>query len=160
MASNVLPLFWQLSSTDKEARLNASQELVGALETFQQQHVARKGDASAQKATEDVDMDSDQEEDSDDDSDLDSDESGVEVDADDEEGKGRPKKTTEEQEEEREMAKLDRDFDKSNSEDVRYSVKRLIRGLASSRENSRFGFAVALTEVSAGLPSYQAELYS
>jgi DNA polymerase phi len=32
---------------------------------------------------------------------------------------------------------------------VVYTVKRLVRGLASSRESSRLGFAVALTEVSA-----------
>jgi DNA polymerase phi len=31
--------------------------------------------------------------------------------------------------------------------DVSYSLKRLIRGLASPRESSRIGFAVALTEV-------------
>lgn len=32
--------------------------------------------------------------------------------------------------------------------DVAYTLKRLIRGLASPRESSRLGFAVALTEVS------------
>jgi len=31
--------------------------------------------------------------------------------------------------------------------DVNYSLKRLIRGLASPRDSSRLGFAVALTEV-------------
>ena len=34
-----------------------------------------------------------------------------------------------------------------NAEDVVYSIRRLIRGLGSSRENSRLGFSVALTEV-------------
>ncbi|KAG8686030.1 DNA-directed DNA polymerase, partial [Ceratobasidium sp. 395] len=33
-----------------------------------------------------------------------------------------------------------------NSEDVRYALRRLIRGLASPRESSRLGFSVALTE--------------
>ncbi len=34
-----------------------------------------------------------------------------------------------------------------NAQDVAYSIRRLIRGLASPRESSRIGFAVALTEV-------------
>ena len=34
-----------------------------------------------------------------------------------------------------------------NAQDVSYSIRRLIRGLASPRESSRLGFAVALTEV-------------
>jgi len=34
------------------------------------------------------------------------------------------------------------------SEDVRYALKRLTRGLASPKDSSRLGFAVALTEVS------------
>lgn len=38
-------------------------------------------------------------------------------------------------------------FENSNAPDVAYSLKRLIRGLASPRESSRLGFAVALTEV-------------
>ena len=38
-------------------------------------------------------------------------------------------------------------LDALNAQDVSYSVRRLIRGLASPRESSRLGFAVALTEV-------------
>lgn len=34
-----------------------------------------------------------------------------------------------------------------NAADVSYSIRRLIRGLASPRESSRLGFSVALTEV-------------
>lgn len=37
--------------------------------------------------------------------------------------------------------------DDLNAEDVRYAIRRLVRGLASPRESSRLGFAVALTEV-------------
>jgi DNA polymerase phi len=37
--------------------------------------------------------------------------------------------------------------DPGSSDDVPYSLKRLVRGLASPRESSRIGFAVALTEV-------------
>ena len=41
-----------------------------------------------------------------------------------------------------------------NAQDVSYSIRRLIRGLASPRESSRLGFAVALTEV-----NYESETY-
>ena len=34
------------------------------------------------------------------------------------------------------------------SSDVNYALRRLVRGLASPRDSSRLGFAVALTEVS------------
>ena len=40
-------------------------------------------------------------------------------------------------------------LDALNAQDVSYSMRRLIRGLASPRESSRLGFAVALTEVCA-----------
>ena len=39
-------------------------------------------------------------------------------------------------------------LDVLNAQDVSYSIRRLIRGLASPRESSRLGFAVTLTEVS------------
>ncbi|KAF8843637.1 hypothetical protein BDN67DRAFT_945267 [Paxillus ammoniavirescens] len=38
-------------------------------------------------------------------------------------------------------------LDTLNSQDVSYSIRRLIRGLASPRESSRVGFSVALTEL-------------
>ncbi|KIM59218.1 hypothetical protein SCLCIDRAFT_10017 [Scleroderma citrinum Foug A] len=38
-------------------------------------------------------------------------------------------------------------LDLLNSPDVSYSIRRLVRGLASSRESSRLGFSVALTEL-------------
>jgi len=38
-------------------------------------------------------------------------------------------------------------LDDLNAQDVSYSIRRLIRGLASPRESSRLGFAVTLTEV-------------
>ena len=43
-------------------------------------------------------------------------------------------------------------LDSLNSPDVAYSIRRLCRGLASPRESSRLGFAVALTEVRSFLP--------
>ncbi|EIW84995.1 hypothetical protein CONPUDRAFT_47531 [Coniophora puteana RWD-64-598 SS2] len=39
------------------------------------------------------------------------------------------------------------ELDALNAEDVTYSIRRLIRGLASPRESSRLGFAVTLTEL-------------
>ncbi|RDB24111.1 DNA polymerase V [Hypsizygus marmoreus] len=38
-------------------------------------------------------------------------------------------------------------LDVLNAQDVSYSIRRLVRGLASPRESSRLGFAVALTEL-------------
>ena len=47
-----------------------------------------------------------------------------------------------------EAAAPKKDFlDVLNAQDMSYSIKRLVRGLASPRESSRLGFAVALTEV-------------
>jgi hypothetical protein len=43
-------------------------------------------------------------------------------------------------------------LDALNAPDVAYSVRRLVRGIASPRESSRLGFAVALTEVCTKLP--------
>lgn len=59
--------------------------------------------------------------------------------------KGSPESSDEEDDEE-EGSKTD-GLDILNSQDVSYSIRRLIRGLASPRESSRLGFAVALTEV-------------
>jgi len=53
----------------------------------------------------------------------------------------------EEDEDDGESASKAGGFDILNAEDVRYAIRRLIRGLASPREMSRLGFAVALTEV-------------
>ncbi|KAJ2917228.1 hypothetical protein MD484_g3188, partial [Candolleomyces efflorescens] len=39
------------------------------------------------------------------------------------------------------------ELDLLNSQDVAYSIRRLVRGLASPRESSRLGFSVALTEL-------------
>lgn len=130
MTSNVLPLFWPLSNSSKETRITASASLVSSLESFQRSFSQNAGSS---KGKESEDGDEDEE------SASDSEESAMEVDAsDDEEGKD---------EKDCQAAKLDRQLSKDNAEDVVYSVKRLVRGLGSSRENSRLGFAVALTEV-------------
>ena len=124
MTSTVLPLFWHLASSSRETRLGASADLVGSVETFQRSFVQ-----SADPTGSD-----DGEEASDDD-----DESGMEVDGSDDD---------DDRERDAEGAKLDKGMAANNAEDVVYCVKRLVRGLGSSRESSRLGFAVALTEVS------------
>ncbi|KAI0668533.1 DNA polymerase phi-domain-containing protein [Trametes maxima] len=53
---------------------------------------------------------------------------------------------TSEDEEDGKPAKPD-GLDVLNAQDVSYSIRRLVRGLASPRESSRLGFAVALTEL-------------
>ena len=99
--STTLPLFWNLSSSSKKERLDASVQLIGALERFQAEF-APHGNTS-----------------------------------DEEEG--------DEENEERSGGKDG--LDALNASDVSYSIRRLVRGLASPRESSRLGFAVALTEV-------------
>lgn len=127
MASNVLPFFWDLASSSKSTRIKASADLVLSLENFQSTYLASKQDTPNGHA---------EEEDEESDSDA---ESGEEIDASDDE---------EDEAVNREEARaLDRQLSTQNVEDVVYSVKRLVRGLASSRESSRLGFAVALTEV-------------
>jgi DNA polymerase phi len=46
-----------------------------------------------------------------------------------------------------EQAEPELSLDDLNAQDVSYALRRLVRGLASARESSRLGFAVALTEV-------------
>lgn len=52
-----------------------------------------------------------------------------------------------ENEDENERAEKGDGLEELNAQDVSYSIRRLVRGLASPRESSRLGFAVALTEV-------------
>lgn len=54
----------------------------------------------------------------------------------------------EDEDEDEEGAPKSDGLDALNAQDVSYSIRRLVRGLASPRESSRLGFAVALTEVS------------
>ncbi|CCM03691.1 uncharacterized protein FIBRA_05836 [Fibroporia radiculosa] len=96
--STTLPLFWDLSSSSKPARIDASVKLVSALEHFQAQFVP--------KASPETSDDEDEDEES-----------------------------------------KDHSLDNLNAQDVSYSIRRLVRGLASPRESSRLGFAVALTEL-------------
>lgn len=138
MASNILPIFWNLASSSKDTRLNSSAELISSLEGFQKTYAEAR--ESKEESSEDEDDDEEDEENDDDEKDDDA-ESGIEVDEDDEmDGEGNEAARTEAKE-------LDKRLDKDNAADVVYAVKRLIRGLGSSRDSSRLGFAVALTEV-------------
>lgn len=61
---------------------------------------------------------------------------------------GKDEKDEKEREDEEESDEnAETSIDVLNAEDVRYAIRRLVRGLASPRESSRLGFAVALTEV-------------
>jgi DNA polymerase phi len=93
--ATTLPLFWNLASTSKRERVDASVALVSALQQFQTNFHAN-----------------------------------------------RPSEASDEDE-----AMTSNELDVLNAPDVSYSVRRLVRGLASPRESSRLGFAVILTEV-------------
>ncbi|SJL00256.1 uncharacterized protein ARMOST_03568 [Armillaria ostoyae] len=94
--STTLPLFWNLSSSSKKERIDASVKLISSLEQFQEQFAKDSSDTSEDESQEDDKIDP---------------------------------------------------LDKYNAHDVSYSVRRLVRGLASPRESSRLGFSVALTEL-------------
>ncbi|TFY61434.1 hypothetical protein EVG20_g7059 [Dentipellis fragilis] len=124
--STTLPLFWNLSSANKKERLAASVKLISTLEKLQAGFVPKEmgseSDADDDESGEEVDDDEDDDED------------GNEL----EDGDEKTKKTSKEDENR---------LNALNASDVSYSIRRLVRGLASPRESSRLGFAVALTEL-------------
>ncbi|KAI0747681.1 DNA polymerase phi-domain-containing protein [Daedaleopsis nitida] len=67
--------------------------------------------------------------------------------------KDSPETSASEDEDEGGDSKTSDGLDALNAQDVSYSLRRLIRGLASPRESSRLGFAVALTELLTRLDS-------
>ena len=113
--TTTLPLFWHLSSSVKEERLDSSAKLISVLEDFQERFRA-----SPSKPVNGVSTEADHS-----DSDIDNDEDGA------------PN-----------VMDVSKELDTDNAADVAYAIRRLMRGLASPRESSRLGFAVALTEVS------------
>ncbi len=116
--STILPLFWDLSSSDKKKRLDTSVELVATLQKLQatfENESAEPDEPSGESL-------------------------GVD---------GHPRDCSAEDVEEHNFR-----LDVLNSPDVAYSIRRLLRGLASPRESSRLGFAVALTEVCTTLRSH------
>ena len=130
--SNVLPLFWDLASSSKDTRISASANLIESLQAFQRSFLATKADGGLSSDDEDEEADGELEDEG-------KDQNMAEMEVAEDEDVG----TRQDQE----AMRLEKDLVARNAEDVVYSVRRLIRGLGSSRESSRLGFAVALTEV-------------
>ncbi|VDB99939.1 unnamed protein product [Peniophora sp. CBMAI 1063] len=129
--STTLPLFWNLSSGDKKARLDASVKLIGALERLQAAHEPKTSSPASEEESGVED-----EEDEDGEEDMDG----------EEEGEGG--KALKAESEMLNMLKTESEMlNMLNAGDVSYSIRRLVRGLASPRESSRLGFSVALTEL-------------
>ena len=100
--SNTLALFWNLAATDREARIDASNELVSTL-LQQSSDIGLVDDTKLMESP------------------------------------------LSEQVTDDEMAGAEQRIDDANTQDVSYAIRRLVRGLASPRENARIGFAVALS---------------
>lgn len=136
MSSSVLPLFWNLASASQDTRLAASADLVSSLQTsqaaFSQNAEAGPSALRNGHSVNGFSKDTDEDDEDEDESDEDVDMSDATEDAADNQA-------------------AEKQFAKQNASDVVYAVKRLLRGLASSRESSRLGFAVALTEVSSSI---------
>lgn len=136
-----LPLFWDLSSSQQQKRLASSAQLIQTLQHFQTEFEASPAyvRAAATPLTS-LPPPPVQEEDE-------AHEATGDDDDDDEEEDDEPV--------DKEAQALDAQLEARNSEDVSYSIKRLVRGLASPRESSRLGFAVALTEVNSYRMKYK-----
>ncbi|KAI9456638.1 DNA polymerase phi-domain-containing protein [Lactarius psammicola] len=109
--STILPLFWDLSSSDKKKRLDTSVKLVAALQKLQatvENQSAEPDELSGES--------------------LGVDENPWDCSSGD-------------------VVEHNFRLNVLNSPDVAYSIRRLLRGLASPRDSSRLGFAVALTEL-------------
>lgn len=143
MSSSVLPLFWNLASASQDTRLAASADLVSSLQTSQSAFIqnAEAGPSGLRNGHPANGWSKDSDED-----DQDEDQDDEDVDMSDATEEGADDHVHEKQ------------FAKQNTSDVVYTVKRLLRGLASSRESSRLGFAVALTEVSCPVSVRQLDL--
>ena len=134
MSSN-LQLFWQLASASEEERLSSSDKLVTDL-LAQQEALASSSKAPIESAQEEQDNEDDEQHDDDA-----SKQNGTEQTLDALSVSDRQAKAAEDSVAAR------------NAADLTYALRRLIRGLASPRENSRLGFAVALTELLSNLES-------
>ncbi|EST09894.1 DNA polymerase V [Kalmanozyma brasiliensis GHG001] len=117
MNGNNLQLFWEIASSNQDARLTSANQLVEEL--LSQQDVL----ASSSKIT--LDLPSTTESTDDDDQDMDD------------------PLTVDEQEAE----SVEEALGNRTVADLMYALRRLLRGLASPRESSRLGFAVVLTEL-------------
>ncbi|CDR99623.1 hypothetical protein [Sporisorium scitamineum] len=121
MNGNNLQLFWEIASSDQDARLASANQLVQEL--LSQQDVL----ASSSKIT----------------LDLPTPPESSDVEQDDKEYDPSTALTVDEQEAEA----LEEALGNRTVADLMYALRRLLRGLASPRESSRLGFAVVLTEL-------------
>lgn len=140
--ADFLNAFWDLASDEKQRRVKAGSAVVNHLlgvkisnsnnngKSPNVQDNKNAGDSKASKKS----KDEDEEEEDDDDDDEDEDDEDDEED--EEEGKSKAATT----------------FATPLSDDIQYALKRLVRGLASSRESARQGFAACLSEVLVRLP--------
>lgn len=124
MSSSNLPLFWNLASSDLNERINSSSTLLDSL--IKQQNSLPSSTTTATSSHPSTSTQTQ--------SSIDLSESRI------------PKDLSTASPDELELA--DKVLDESLASEVAYSLRRLLKGLASPRENSRLGFAVALTEVS------------
>jgi DNA polymerase phi len=109
--STILPLFWDLSASDKKKRLDTSVKLITTLQKLQTKFENESAEPDERNG-----------------------ESLL--------AEGNSRDCSAEDVEQHNFR-----LDVLNTPDVAYSIRRLLRGLASPRESSRLGFAVALTEV-------------
>jgi hypothetical protein len=128
--SATLQVFWDLAKEDATERLAACERLLAGLQEEQKVYTAAGGAKGKQVKKED-DMDTDEEEDDD------------KAEHDDEEGTGAGLAPTV--------------LSNALCPSLSYALKRLSRGLASSRAGARQGFALALTEILASMPIVQTE---
>lgn len=135
MASSSLSLFWNLASSDLDERINSSSLLIGNL--LSQQQEQEQQEESSQPSTSQVLLPTT----------TTTTANSTETSSAEHLSESRiPKDLSYVTDEELELA--EKVLDEGLASEVAYSVRRLIKGLASPRENSRLGFAVALTEVS------------
>ena len=106
--STILPLFWDLSASDKKKRLDTSVKLITTLQKLQTNFENESDEPNGESLL----------------------------------AEGNSRDCSAEDVEQHNFR-----LDLLNAPDVAYSIRRLLRGLASPRESSRLGFAVALTEV-------------
>lgn len=125
-SSSALPLFWDLASAEEDKRLSSSSHLVSGL--VKQQSAL----ASTSRWT------------------LDPPEPAATTN-----GSGAANAALETVTEQQSLY-VERKLDHTLASEVSYSLRRLVRGLASPREHSRVGFAVALTELLAHLTTINA----
>lgn len=109
--STILPLFWDLSCSDRKKRLDTSVKLVTTLQKLQANFESESAESDEPR------------------------------------GDKRGESLGVEENPQGDLEQHNVRLDTLDSPDVAYSIRRLLRGLASPRESSRLGFAVALTEV-------------